>query len=54
MAAWLGKTRWVVERSIAWLHSSSRLKVRYERYAHVHVPIARVLADLLETAQAVS
>jgi transposase len=32
----LGKTRWPVERSIAWLHSFRRLKVRYERYAHVH------------------
>ncbi|REG50713.1 DDE family transposase [Paraburkholderia sp. BL6669N2] len=32
----LGKTRWLVERSIAWLHSFRRLKIRYERYAHVH------------------
>ncbi|WP_087881877.1 IS5 family transposase [Caballeronia mineralivorans] len=32
----LGKTRWPVERSIAWLHSFRRLKFRYERYAHVH------------------
>nr|WP_243856902.1 IS5 family transposase [Paraburkholderia sp. BL6665CI2N2] len=32
----LGKTRWPVERSIARLHSFRRLKVRYERYAHVH------------------
>lgn len=32
----LGKTRWPVERSIAWLHSFRRLKIRYERYAHVH------------------
>jgi IS5 family transposase len=28
----LGKTRWVVERSIAWLHNFRRLKIRYERY----------------------
>ena len=27
----LGKTRWVVERSIAWLHCFKRLKIRYER-----------------------
>jgi IS5 family transposase len=32
----LGKTRWPVERSIAWLHSFRRLKIRYERYAYVH------------------
>ena len=32
----LGKTRWQVERSIAWLHSFRRLKIRYERYAHIH------------------
>jgi IS5 family transposase len=32
----LGKTRWQVERSIAWLHPSRRVKIRYERYAHVH------------------
>ncbi|MFP3569964.1 transposase [Paraburkholderia sp. SIMBA_030] len=30
-----GKTRWVIERSFAWLHSFRRLTVRYERYAHV-------------------
>jgi transposase len=32
----LGKTRWPVERSFAWLHSFRRLKIRYERYAHIH------------------
>jgi len=32
----LGKTRWPVERTIAWLHSFRRLKFRYERYAHIH------------------
>ncbi|WP_201698511.1 IS5 family transposase [Paraburkholderia hiiakae] len=32
----LGKTRWVVERSIAWLHSFRRLKIRYERHAYIH------------------
>lgn len=31
-----GKTCWPVERSIAWLHAFRRLKIRYERYAHVH------------------
>ncbi|MFZ6644047.1 transposase, partial [Undibacterium sp. TC4M20W] len=32
----LGKTRWVVERSIAWLHSYRRLKMRYEKLAMTH------------------
>ncbi|ARK92842.1 IS5 family transposase [Burkholderia pseudomallei] len=32
----LGKTRWFIERSLAWLHAFRRLKIRYERYAHVH------------------
>jgi hypothetical protein len=27
----LGKTRWRAKRSIAWLHSFRRLKIRYER-----------------------
>jgi len=32
----LGRTRWVVERTIAWLHRFRRLAVRYERRACVH------------------
>jgi transposase len=32
----LGKTRWVVERTLAWLHRFRRLNVRYERRACVH------------------
>ncbi|CAL8479579.1 transposase (plasmid) [Caballeronia sp. S22] len=32
----LGKTRWVVERSMAWLHNFRRLKIRYERYDYIH------------------
>ena len=32
----LGKTRWVVERTIAWLHQFRRLKIRYERLPHIH------------------
>lgn len=27
----LGKTRWVVERTFAWLHQFKRLRIRYER-----------------------
>ncbi|WP_143010778.1 IS5 family transposase [Cupriavidus necator] len=32
----LGKTRWVVERTIAWLHNFKRLRVRFERLAIIH------------------
>jgi len=32
----LGKTRWVVERTLAWLHRYRRLAVRYERLDYVH------------------
>jgi transposase len=32
----LGVVRWVVERTIAWLHRFRRLTVRYERRADVH------------------
>ena len=32
----LGIYRWVVERTLAWLHQFRRLRVRYERRADVH------------------
>lgn len=32
----LGRHRWVVERTIAWLHRYRRLSVRYERRADIH------------------
>lgn len=32
----LGRSRWVVERTIAWLHQFRRLRVRYERRADIH------------------
>lgn len=32
----LGKTRWVVERTLSWLHRNRRLQVRYERRADIH------------------
>lgn len=33
----LGKQRWVVERSFAWLHNFRRLRTRYERRAELHL-----------------
>jgi len=32
----LGRLRWVVERSFAWLFQLRRLRVRYERRADIH------------------
>jgi len=32
----LGLFRWVVERTISWLHQYRRLRVRYERRADIH------------------
>jgi transposase len=33
----LGKERWVVERSFAWLHNFRRLRTRYERLPELHL-----------------
>ena len=32
----LGKTRWVVERGVSWLHQFRRLRIRWERRADIH------------------
>jgi len=32
----LGAFRWVVERTLAWLHQNRRLRTRYERRADIH------------------
>jgi len=32
----LGRHRWVVERTFAWLHNFKRLLVRYERRGEIH------------------
>ena len=32
----LGKTRWVVERTLSWLHQFRRLRIRYERRDDIH------------------
>jgi transposase len=33
----LGKERWVVERTFAWLHNLRRLRIRYERDPDLHI-----------------
>jgi hypothetical protein len=48
----LGRFRWAVERSFAWLHNFKRLLVRYERRADPPgLPRARLLPRLLSQAQ---
>ncbi len=32
----LGKLRWVVERTFAWLHQFRRLRIRWERLPELH------------------
>jgi transposase len=32
----LGRARWVVERTFAWLHNLKRLLIRYDRRAEIH------------------
>jgi transposase len=32
----LGVHRWVIERTIAWLHQNRRLRIRYERRPEIH------------------
>ncbi|WP_082792837.1 transposase [Collimonas pratensis] len=43
----LGKTRWVVERSIFWLHSFRRLKIRYEKLAVPHDAFLSLTCSLI-------
>ena len=43
----LGTQRWVVERTIAWLHQYRRLRVRYERRADIHEAFLRLAGCLV-------
>jgi len=43
----LGRFRWVVERTIGWLHGFHRLRVRYERYAPIHQAFLKLAACLV-------
>nr|WP_225887793.1 IS5 family transposase [Myxococcus xanthus] len=38
----LGRHRWVVERTLAWLHSFKRLRVREERRADLHLALLQL------------
>ena len=43
----LGSERWVVERTLSWLHQYRRLRVRYERRADIHEAFLKIAASLI-------
>ena len=43
----LGIYRWVVERTLSWLHQSRRLRVRFERRADIHEAFMRLACALI-------
>jgi transposase len=43
----LGRHRWVVERTLAWLSRFRRLKVRYERRRDIHEALVRLGCALI-------
>jgi transposase len=43
----LGKIRWVVERTFAWLHAFKRLRTRYERRSDIHLGLLQLACALI-------
>jgi transposase len=43
----LGVTRWVVERTLAWLHNYRRLRVRWERRHDIHFAFVKLATSLI-------
>ena len=43
----LGKHRWVVERSFAWLNRFRRLTIRYERRADIHYALTSLACSII-------
>src|SRR5476649_647199 len=43
----LGKYRWVVERTHAWLHNFRRLRIRFERRADIHEAFLKLGCSLV-------
>ena len=43
----LGKQRWVVERTCAWLHQYRRLRIRYERRDDIHEAFLAIGCSLI-------
>jgi transposase len=43
----LGTLRWVVERTVSWLHQARRLRMRYDKRADVHEAFVRLRCDVI-------
>jgi transposase len=43
----LGTQRWVVERTLSWLHQHRRLRIRYERRADIHEAFVSIACSLI-------
>jgi transposase len=43
----LGVFRWVVERTLAWLHQARRLRVRYEKTAAIHEAFVKLRCGMI-------
>ncbi|MGX1027603.1 transposase [Streptomyces ambofaciens] len=43
----LGKTRWVVERTFAWLHQFKRLRIRYEIRGDLHLGLLQLACSII-------
>jgi transposase len=43
----LGTHRWVVERTISWLHQHRRLRVRYEHRDDIHDALLQIAGCLI-------
>jgi transposase len=43
----LGLYRWVVERTLAWLHQFRRLRIRYERQPDIHEAFLSIGCSLI-------
>ena len=43
----LGRWRWVVERTLGWLHRFRRLRIRYERRADIHQAFLLLACSLI-------
>ena len=42
-----GMFRWVVERTVSWLHQARRLRVRYDRRADVHEAFVKLRCGMI-------
>ncbi|QCX82841.1 Transposase DDE domain protein (plasmid) [Streptomyces sp. YIM 121038] len=42
-----GQTRWLVERTFAWLHQFKRLRIRYEICADLHLGLLQLACSII-------